>query len=400
MALLTIEENAGKNPDTSGLAHHPLLGLGFRPFYLLAAAFSIVAIPVWLLRYYGFLQSLVHVDLAWHAHEMIFGFAVAVIVGFLYTAGRNWTGLWTPRRGPLAAIALLWLAGRLAMLLTQPLLAAAVDLLFLPVAAVPLYRVLQSAKSKRNLFLVALLMLLALCNLGFHAARLGWLPISPLQPVHAAILVIAVIETAIGGRVIPHFTANAISHARPIIDERRDRITLILTAGVAFAWALSLPGPFIAGIAAAAAMAQTTRLAGWKPLCTLRNPLLWILHASYAWLVLGLLLLAMSALGLTSTSAAFHVLAIGAMAGLIMGMITRTALGHTGRSLRAGRGETVMYLLIQIGVASRLLAAAGPAHLRDVGLMLSAACWSAAFLLYALIYGPYLFHARVDAREG
>jgi uncharacterized protein involved in response to NO len=108
----------------------------------------------------------------------------------------------------------------------------------------------------------------------------------------------------------------------------------------------------------------------------------------------------MSALELASTSAAFHVLAIGAMAGLIMGMITRTVLGHTGRSLRAGRGETVMYLLIQLGVASRLLAAAGPAHLRDIGLMLSAASWTAAFLLYALVYGPYLFHARVDAREG
>lgn len=400
MALLTIEETAGTNADASGLAHHPLLRLGFRPFYLLAAAFAVGAIPVWLLRYYGLLPSLVHVDLSWHAHEMVFGFAIAVIIGFLYTAGRNWTGLWTPRRGPLAAIALLWLAGRIAMLLTQPLLAAAVDLLFLPVAAVPLYRVLRSTNNKRNLFLVGLLLLLALCNLGFHAARMGWLPVSPLQPVHAAILVIAIIETAIGGRVIPHFTANAVRDARPVINERRDRITVILTAGVALAWALSLPGPFIAGVAAAAAMAQMTRLAGWKPLCTLRNPLLWILHASYAWLVLGLLLLAMSALGLASASAAFHVLAIGAMAGLIMGMITRTALGHTGRPLRAGRGETVMYLLIQVGVASRLLAAAGPAGLRDIGLLLSAACWTAAFLIYALIYGPYLFHARIDAKEG
>lgn len=400
MALLTIEETAGSGSDPRGLVHHPLLRLGFRPFYLLAAAFAVVAIPVWLLRYYGLLQGLIHVDLSWHAHEMVFGFAIAVIIGFLYTAGRNWTGLWTPRRGPLAAIALLWLAGRIAMLLTQPLFAAAVDLLFLPVAAVPLYRVLRSANNKRNLFLVALLMLLALCNLGFHAARLAWLPISPLQPVHAAILVIAIIETAIGGRVIPHFTANAVRDAQPVINERRDRITLILTAGAALAWALSLPAPFIAGVAAAAAVAQMTRLAGWKPFCTLHNPLLWILHASYAWLVLGLLLLAMSALGLASASAAFHVLAIGAMAGLIMGMITRTALGHTGRSLRAGRGETVMYLLMQVGVASRFLAAVGPVGLRDLGLLLSAACWTVAFLIYAVIYGPYLFHARIDAKEG
>lgn len=400
MTLLAIEETAGSDSHASGFVHHPLLRLGFRPFYLLAAVFGTIAIPVWLLRYYGLLPELVHVDLSWHAHEMVFGFAIAVIIGFLYTAGRNWTGLWTPRRGPLAAIVLLWLAGRIAMLLTQPLFAAAVDLLFLPVAAVPLYRVLRRANNKRNLFLIGLLLVLALCNLGFHAARLGWLPISPLQPVHAAILVIAIIETAIGGRVIPHFTANAVRDARPVINERRDRITLILTAGTALAWALTLPAPFIAGVAAAAAMAQMTRLAGWKPLCTLRNPLLWILHASYAWLVLGLILLAMSALGLASASAAFHVLAIGAMAGLIMGMITRTALGHTGRPLQAGHGETVMYLLVQVGVGARLLAAVGPAGLHDAGLLLSAACWTMAFLLYVVIYGPYLFQARIDAREG
>jgi uncharacterized protein involved in response to NO len=400
MTLLTIDETAGSDSKASGLFHHPLLRLGFRPFYLLAAAFAAVAIPAWLLRFYGFLPKLVHVDLSWHAHEMVFGFAVAVIVGFLYTAARNWTGLWTPRRAPLAAIVLLWLAGRTAMLLTQPMFAAAVDLLFLPVAAVPLYRVLRQANSKRNLFLIALLLVLALCNLGFHAARLGWLQLSPLHPVHAAILVIAVIETAIGGRVIPHFTANALTGARPVINDRRDRITLILTAGTALAWALALPAAFIAGVAAAAAMAQLTRLAGWKPLCTLRNPLLWILHASYAWLVLGLILLAMSALGLASGSAAFHVLAIGAMAGLIMGMITRTALGHTGRPLRASRAEAAMYLLIQLGVAFRLLAAAGPAGLRDAGLLISAACWTMAFLMYAITYGPYLLKARIDAREG
>jgi uncharacterized protein involved in response to NO len=186
--------------------------------------------------------------------------------------------------------------------------------------------------------LVALLLVLDLYNLAFHAARLGWLPVSTLQPVHAAILVIAIMQTAIGGRVIPHFTANAVRDARPVINERHGWITLLLTAGAGLAWPAGLPAPFIAGVAVAAATAQMTRLAGWKPLCTLRNPLLWILHASHAWIVLGLILLAMSALGHASASAAFHVLAIGAMAGLIMGMITRTALGHTGRPLRAGRG--------------------------------------------------------------
>lgn len=400
MTMIAIDE-----PDLPGkhflsLAGHPLLGLGFRPFYLIGAAFAAISIPAWLLRYYGFAPGLTHIDLYWHAHEMVYGFAIAIIIGFLYTAGRNWTGLWTPRRGALAAIVLLWLAGRAAMLLAAPLPAALVDLLFLPVAAVPLYSVLRRSGNKRNLFLVALLALLAAGNMGFHAARLGWLTVSPLHMVHIAIMIIVIIETAIGGRVIPNFTANALRDTHPVTNERRDRITLLLTAGAGISWALALPGPFVAGLAVAAAAAQMTRLAGWKPLCTLHTPLLWILHASYAWLVLGLALLACAALGLVAASAAFHVLAIGSMAGLIMGMITRTALGHTGRMLRAGPSETVMYLLMQAGVAARLLAAVGPAALRDTGLMVSAGCWSLAFLAYMMVYGPYLFSARIDGREG
>lgn len=400
-----MSPTALNDPDASGshssaLTSHPLLRLGFRPFYLLGAAFAAIGIPAWLLHYYGYAQGLTHIDLYWHAHEMVYGFAIAIIIGFLYTAGRNWTGLWTPRGGSLAAMALLWVAGRAAMLLADPLPAALVDLLFLPVAAVPLYSVLRRAGNKRNLFLVGLLALLAVGNLCFHAARLGLIAVSPLHMVHAAILVIVMIESAIGGRVIPNFTANAVRNSHPVINDRRDRITLALTAATAIAWTLALPGPFVAGVAAAAAVAQVTRLAGWKPFCTLRTPLLWILHASYAWLALGLVMLALAALGLIAASAAFHVLAVGSMAGLIMGMITRTALGHTGRMLKAGPSETAMYLLMQAGVAARLLAAVGPASLRDTGLLFSALCWSLAFLTYLVVYGPYLANARLDGKEG
>jgi uncharacterized protein involved in response to NO len=400
MTSLTIQEEEDGGGRPSSLFDIPLLGLGFRPLYLLGAAFAAISIPAWLLHYFGFLGALDHIDLNWHAHEMVYGFAIAIIVGFLYTAGRNWTGLWTPRRGQLATIALLWVAGRAAMLLAHPLLAALVDFLFLPIAAMPLYSVMKRSGNRRNYFLVALLGLLALGNLGFHAARLGWLAVSPLHMVHAAIMIIVIIESAIGGRVIPMFTANAVRTARPVVNERRDRITLALTAGAGVVWALALPGPFVAGVAAAAAAAQLTRLAGWKPFYTLRTPLLWILHASYAWLALGLALLAMAALGLVTSSAAFHVLAVGSMSGLIIGMITRTTLGHTGRMLKAGGSETAMYLLMQAGVAARLLAAVGPAGLRDAALAVSATCWSVAFVGYIVVYGPYLIRARIDGKEG
>jgi uncharacterized protein involved in response to NO len=401
MSLLLIEEPRQPAQGKPTLMEHPLLRLGFRPFYLLAASFAALSIPLWIARYFGLADFLPHADLNWHMHEMVYGFAIAVIIGFLFTAGRNWTGLWTPRRGHLAALAGVWLAGRLAMLLTPPLLAAAVDLLFLPLAAYPMYRVLQRSGSKRNMFLIGLLGLLTAINLVFHASVLGWLPFSTVAPIQAAILVVVMIESVIGGRVIPGFTANMVQGVKPVTDAKRDRISIALTAFAALAWIAQLPGPLVAALAFSAACAQATRLAGWKPHVTLSNPMLWILHLSFAWIPAGFFLMALAALKLVSPSAAFHVLTIGSMAGMILGMITRTALGHTGRPLQAGRGELFMYLLIQVGVIARFAAAtAGAADLRPTLLLLAAASWSAAFVLYVAVYAPYLWRARIDGREG
>lgn len=397
MTLLKIEEPMAS--EMSGLADHPLWRLGFRPFYLLAAAFAALAVPLWLARYFGHAAWLSRVDMNWHTHEMLFGFAIAVIVGFLYTAARNWTGLWTPRRGHLAALAALWLAGRAAMLLAPPLLAAVVDVLFLPFAAWPLYRVLKRAGNRRNMFLPVLLGLLTLINIAFHCAALGWLEISPISVIEAGILVVVCIESVIGGRVIPMFTTNAIG-AKTVTHGGRDRINLALTAAAGLAW-ISFPlSPLSAALAFAAGCSQLVRLAGWKFWLTWRTPLLWILHLSYAWIAFGFLLLSLSALKLSPATAAFHALAVGSMGGLIIGMITRTALGHTGRMLKAGAGETAMYVLIQIGVVARLCAAFNMMGHRDDALLLAGASWSAAFLLYLFIYGPYLFRPRIDGKDG
>lgn len=400
MSMITIEEPPAPDAPKPTLLQHPLLGLGFRPFYLLAAAFAAVSVPLWIARYFGWVSAFPHADLNWHMHEMVFGFAIAVIIGFIFTAGRNWTGLWTPRRGHLAALAGLWIAGRVAMLMGPPLLAAVIDLAFLPLAAWPIYRVLARAGNKRNMFLVGLLGLLAIANLAYHAAVLGWFSLSSITAIHAAVLVVVIIESVIGGRVIPGFTANMAPGTKPVVNERRDRITIGLTVAAALAWIFGAPAPLTAALALAAACGQMLRLAGWKPHATLGKPMLWILHVSYAWIPVGFLGLALASLGLSSSSAAFHVLGVGATAGLIIGMITRTALGHTGRPLKAGGAEIAMYLLLQVGVLSRLVAALNMTELRDPMLVLAAVCWGAAFLLYVIVYGPYLFHARVDGRDG
>lgn len=400
MSLLTIEEPKKSGARAPVPADHPLWRLGFRPFYLLAALFAAISIPLWIAAYYGWGHGLPQVGLYWHMHEMVYGFAIAVIIGFLYTAGRNWTGLWTPRHGHLAALAALWLLGRIAMLIAPPMPAALVDLLFLPCAVWPLYVVLQRSGNRRNLFLVGLLGLLMLANVVFHGTMLGWIALTPTLAIHAAILIIVIVESVIGARVIPGFTANGVPGTQPIVHVRRDRISLAFTVAASLSWIFGLPLRAIAALAVAAACTQLLRLAGWKFHRTLHHPLLWILHLSYAWIPIGFVLIALSALQMASASAAFHALTVGSMAGLIIGMMTRTALGHTGRPLKAGRREVAMYLLIQLGAIARVCAAAGPAGMRDSALLLAAVCWSAAFLLYVIVYGPYLFRPRLDGREG
>jgi len=400
MSLLTIEEPATAVPRPLWNAEHPLWALGFRPFYLLAAALAVIAIPLWLARYFGWLSAMPNVGLAWHMHEMVFGMAIAVIVGFLFTAGRNWTGLWTPRRAHLAALALVWLAGRVAMLTAPPLAAALVDLLFLPLAAWPMYQVLKQSGNKRNMFLVGLLLLLTLANAVFHAAVLAWITVSPITPVHAAILIIVIIEAVIGGRVIPMFTKNGAPGVVPLVRPRHDQIALGLTAGASLAWVFGAPGPLTASLCILTACASMMRLAGWKSHRTLHVPLLWILHLSYAWIPIGFVLLGLAALGVGVPSTALHALAVGSMAGLIIGMMTRTTLGHTGRVLATRRAEPAMYTLIQAGAVVRVVAGFSPAGWRDVALLLSGLCWSAAFLLFIVVYTPYLRRARIDGKEG
>ena len=223
----------------------------------------------------------------------------------------------------------------------------------------PLYRVLKRSGNRRNLFLVGLLALLALANACYHAAALGWVGVNPLTPVHAAIMLIVVIEIMIGGRVIPMFTRNAVPDTQPVQDARRDKWALALTVLAGAAWTFGLPAPVTASLALFAAVGQGVRLIGWQPWRTWRNPLLWILHVSYGWIPLGFLLLALAQFGVVGGSAALHVLTVGALAGLIMGMITRTALGHTGRPLRAGRGECLMFVLVQAAVVAHDLPGAG-----------------------------------------
>jgi|SRR5471030_78153 len=377
-----------------------LLQLGFRPFYLLGALFALLSVPLWLARYVGGWDGLPQAGMLWHMHEMVFGFAVAIVVGFLFTAARNWTGLWTPRGAHLGLVAALWIAGRAAMLLAPPLPAAVADLLFLPAAIAPLYRAMTRSGNRRNLPLLGLLALLWTADAGFHAAVLGWVHWPAGRAVEAALLVLTTLSTVMGGRVIPGFTANMAPGSKPLTRPMLDRAGIALIGAASLAWLADAPGPLTAALSVLAATVHLWRLAGWAPRRTTPYPLLWILHLAYAWIGIGILMLGASAVGLGSESSALHALAVGAMSSLILGMITRTALGHTGRPVRAGLGERAIFCLISAAALTRVGANLAPGHCFNALLVAAGACWSLAFLIYLIVYSPYLCRARLDGREG
>jgi uncharacterized protein involved in response to NO len=378
-----------------------LFRLGFRPFYLGAAAFALLAVPYWVAGLLGALAlPSTMPPLLWHAHEMIFGFAVAVIVGFLLTAGKAWTGLATPRGATLAAMAGLWLAARLSALWAPYAVYALLDVALLPWVAVVLTRVLLRAGNRRNLPLAVILILLASANLAFHAAGLQWIAIDPLRALHAGLALVVMIECVIAGRVIPAFTMSALPGQKLLSLPWLERSALAATGLSLLAWVLLPANPITATGFFAAALLHGARLWFWQPLRTRARPILWVLHAAYAWLPVGFALLAWAQLGGVAASAGIHALAVGATAGLIIGMVTRTARGHTGRPLKVSRLEVAAYLLVAgAAVARVLLPLVAPAQ-TVTWLVLAAAAWATAFALYLWVFAPWLLTSRLDGKDG
>lgn len=380
----------------------PLLRLGFRPFYLCAALFGMLAIPLWLALFLGQVSSvgLSVSPLLWHAHEMLFGFAVAVIVGFLLTAGKAWTGLATPRGAFLGALVALWLAARIAAIVGPYALYAVLDLVLLPVVAAVLINVLLRARNRRNLALAGILLLLSLANLCFHLAVLGLIDIAPMQALHAALALIVMIECVMAGRVLPAFTNSVTPGLNLKAQPRFEQVTLALTAVALLSWVVAAPAGVTAVAFGLAAAAHLRRQWSWQPAVTRSRPILWILHAAYVWLPLGFALLAMGQIGWVTASAGVHALAIGATGGLIIGMVTRTARGHTGRPLQASKAEVLAYALVMSAAVLRVLLPIVAPQWLVQSLLAAALAWSAAFAIYLVIYTPWLMSARLDGKDG
>jgi len=377
-----------------------LWGLGFRPFYLLAAIFSAFSVLQWIAQFSGYLPSSYLRGSVWHAHEMLFGYTTAVIAGFLLTAVRVWTNKPTPSGLPLMLLAALWIAGRVLVLTPFALVSALVNAAFPVAVAVAIGVPLLRARNVKNYFFIGLLLMMGVLILVMHLASQGKIGFSPRLGLHLALDLVLFIMAVMGGRVIPMFTNNGIpgtsATRHPIVEKfALGSIILLFVADL-----MQLPGTLVAMIALVGALLHGVRLYLWKPWRTLAKPLVWILHAAYAWIVIHLTLRGFSELELLPGSYAIHALTVGAIGGLTLGMMTRTARGHTGRPLVADRFELTMFLLIQAAAVIRVFGGVLLPALYMESIGLSGLLWALAFGLYAVRYWPILTRPRLDGKPG
>ncbi len=379
------------------------LALGFRPFFLLAGLAAVLLMALWLLIWRGRLTVPTHYDpVAWHAHEMLFGYTAAVIAGFLLTAVRNWTGVptWTgPRLGLMALVWLLarllpWFAGIPAWVLI------AVDVAFLPLVALSLYRPLWQGQNRVNRVFLPLLLLMGLVNLLSHLQLLGLVTMAGDMRYVMLDLIVGIIAL-VGGRVMPFFTRSVLPGFEPVGRVWVERLTLATLVLVTLGDMLpSVPGWLQAVVWMAFALVQAVRLAGWFERRVFTIPVLWVLHVGYAWLALGGFLTGLADIGLFPPASALHALSVGGVGVFTIGMMSRVALGHSGRSIDVAK--TIAFAFVAMNAAA-LLRVFGTAWLSGAYMLwvdLAGFLWVLGFALFAWYYTPILLRPRVDGEPG
>ena len=383
----------------------PFLRGGFRPFFFGAASWAVIAIALWLFELAGlFALPSAFEGVAWHRHEMLFGFVGAAVSGFLLTAIPNWTGRLPIAGKPLLTLFGLWAAARVAVLVSGIAglwVAAFFDVgLFVSLALLAAREVIAS--NNRNVPIVGLVLLFGLADAvdylqaaGVIGGDAGW---------RGAIALVTIMISVIGGRIIPSFTRNwmakrALPGALPTQPQALDLLIIASTALSLLFWLLFPSERLTGAMLILAALAQALRLSRWGGHRTFSDLFVLVLHAGYAWVPIGLFLLGLGLVGGDiPQSAGVHALTAGAMTTMILAVMSRASLGHTGRELKASPVTIAAYLCVTVGALLRVAASLGVA--RDYALMLDIAgtFWGAALLLFLLVYGPILWRPAVGKR--
>ena len=374
---------------------------GFRPLFLGAALFVGVAVPAWILLLTGAGDSAFYsAARQWHIHEMVFGFLPAVITGFLLTAIPNWTDRAPIRGRELMLLCAFWLAGRLVMAIPflTPLLSACVDAAFLIAVAGLVWREIAVAKSWSHAPIGGLISLIAGANIFFHVRALSGAEMD--LPARMALGLVMVLLALIGGRIIPNFTRDFLDGQgmteQPAPFSSFDGLSVVLVGVGAVAWIVQPQAMVTGWILLGAGVVNFGRLLRWYGWVTWREPLVLTLHLGYGWLSLSLLLLGGAILGWGLESAdAVHAFTTGSVGVMTLAVMTRASLGHTGRPKHAGPLTVCIYILVNVGALLRVF---GPSVDLSINFVLgfAAVSWSGAYLLFALVYGPFLLRPSLD----
>lgn len=387
--------------ERSGFQGPAFFSYGFRPFFFGASLFAGLAIPIWILLLSGVGDSeFFSRARTWHVHEMVFGFLPAVISGFLLTAIPNWTDRAPIRGKGLMLLVALWLAGRLLMAvpLLTPFLSATVDAMFLVAMAGLLWREIAAGKSWFHAPMGVLISLYASANILFHVRALSGAAID--LPERMALALVMVLLALIGGRVTPNFTGDFLAEQgmteQPAPFSRVDGLSVLLVGIAAVSWIVQPQAMVTGWLFVAAGLLNLGRLLRWYGWLAWREPLVLILHLGYGWLTLSLLVLGSAILWLDLPPAdAVHALTTGAVGVMTLAVMTRASLGHTGRPKHAGPLTVCIYVLVNLGAMLRVFGSATGLS-ANIMLTVAAVAWSGAYLLFALVYGPFLFRPSVD----
>lgn len=383
----------------------PVFATAFRIFFLACALHATAAITLWLLKLRGIEVLPTHAaPVFWHTYEMVFGFSRAAIFGFLFTAGQHWSGKFLLGGSSALTLFLLWFAGRLAFFLPPALapIAFAADLAA-SLFALWRMRAFMGAQQKHNHAVVYLFVVYLFSQIWAVAGL--YIPAASEQFMHAVrlgLITVVFFVALIAGRVLPFFASVVVQGAKPrILPQLEKTIWPAMLAALVIFAVLPLH-PLLEKLTAlaflAVAIPHGIRWYFWKPLATLKIPILAILYVGYFWLVLGFLLLALSMMGWLAASPAWHVFGIGAAGVFIFGMMTRVALGHTGRPIKAVAIASVAYLTLNLAMLIRVILPL--AGITDRAYLIAAILWVASFGLYLVKYAPILVHPRIDGRPG
>lgn len=377
----------------------PFWGRGFRPFFFCGAAYSLISLLVWGGFYAGVIAppDFMLDPVSWHAHEMVYGFCMAIVAGFLLTAVANWTGGAPARQVHLAGLCSLWVIGRIALNidigLPQPIVIG-LALLFVPALAASLSIPLIQNRNKRNFIFLGLLS-------GLFASDACFLILDqPRSALYVALMMVLSMVSLIGGRIIPAFTVAALRRQGQMVVQtdqyRLDIAAVVSLIGVAICLVFARDTMILGVVAAVSCVLHALRMRHYHTLKALSDPLLWILHAGYLWLIIGLGLLAFTGFGILDIPSVIHSLTAGCIGSMILGMICRVTLGHTGRDLEVGKTTVFAFVLIQIAAILRVLGPILMPEFKADFIIVSAILWPISFGIYLAIYGRMLFGPRPD----